>query len=799
MIGAGALLLAVLAVAVYLGVIKPGQEIDAQREHASEVMELAKALEQNVPLLLDRVKDLQPAPPASILDPAEQDLEDARRYQRDGQEDYEIESFGAAGKSFERSIRSYEETCLLLVTKFIATGADTRAARTRERVKGLEAVGAAEHVKEEWATLQTAMAGLAAPAGDASPCAAAGTHLDRIDTSAATTAMIARVESDLGEVWPRLAATARNEADAARKVAESERVDAIEVTRALEAGRQGYARAERSEQTRDYPAARDEYETARDEFNRAAKIAPSARARTDVRRIEEEVAAGGVRIGSRVSLLISRADEAYGRGDYAQAEQLYTEAISGMTGDMKRDELERVVGEVRTKALSTREVAVREGAERSAEVALARADETRDDGRSALSEGRYDEAESRFRTAQTEYAAARDSAIQSMASAREAEDQARRVLETLVRGGQCEKLESTTAQAECESASGELRAGSESIAALDAPSALTKLRTARESLDRAVSTEHEFIRTKPRPPELVKRTPQRERVEVYRSQSQRFIVEAKDDNPGDRLQYSWHFDGRPVQLSGSDVEFTPDSDGTIQVTVSDGRDSFTESWELVLKNRKPELSVDPKPASIALSVGQAKSFSATATDPDGERVDVTFVLDGRKVASGPSYRFNAAKAANHRLEIVASDASGAKTVITKQIRVSSTSVDRVPPTPAPTPAGPNDEPAWKVGVREALGEYESAIEAKDMARLQQVWMLNDESLYFRRWQAKFESSHDISVEIAIRSMENQGAQVMVEFDQTEQSRGKIRTWRYHSTLIERGGAWQIVENKLHSQ
>jgi len=806
MIGAGAVLLVVIALAVYLGVVRPIWDREVQQEHATEVMALAKGLEEQVPLLLDRLKDLESAPGPVLLDPAEQDIEDARRYLGDGEEDFQIESFGTAGKSFERSIRTYEDTCQLLVTEFIAEEADTRSARATDRVKGLEAVGAAEYVKDDWAALQAAMAGLAPPAADASPCSAASTHLDRIDAARASAGLIATVESGLGEVWPRLAATARNEADAARKVAESENVDAIEVTRAVEAGREAFARAERSEEARDYPAARDEYEHARDSFQLAAKVAPAARARADVRHIEEEVATEGARIGTRVSLLTSRADEAFSRSDYAQAEQLYREAISGMKGDLKKDELERVVREVRTKALATREVAIREGAEKSASIVLARADKARDEAEAAFADERIDEAETKFQTAHTEYGAARDASIEAMTAAREAESQARRALETLVPGGRCEKLESSTARGECGTASDALAAGSESLAALDAPNALLKLRAAREGLDRAATSENTFIETKPRPPELVKRTPQRDRVEVYRNQSQRFIIEAKDANRGDRLRYTWSFDGRPVQLSGPDVEFTPETDGTIQVTVSDGRDSFTESWELVLKNRKPKLSVEPRNSSIGLTVGQSQSFNATANDPDGEKVELAFVLDGRKVAGGSSYRFTADKAANHRLEIVASDASGAKTVLTKEIRVSSIPVvakktttapsTPLPPAPAPPAPAPADQPAWKTGVLTTLGEYERALEAKDMRRLEQVWLLPSDSLYRMRWESKFSREESLDVGIDVRSMERRGDQVSVVFDQTEASPTKTRTWRYEALLVPRGSNWQIVENKL---
>jgi hypothetical protein len=192
-------------------------------------------------------------------------------------------------------------------------------------------------------------------------------------------------------------------------------------------------------------------------------------------------------------------------------------------------------------------------------------------------------------------------------------------------------------------------------------------------------------------------------------------------------------------------------------------------------------------------VGQATSFTAEADDPDGERVEVSYILDGRAVASGPSYRFSAQKPANHRLEIVASDASGAKTVVTKDIRVSS----RRPSKADTTPPKPSDEPDWKVGVRQAFAGYETAIESKDMSRLQQVWILSPESRYFQRWERKFALSDPIGLDVDIRSMEKNGPQVSVVFHQTEASKGKTRTYPYRAILVERGGIWQILENKLH--
>ena len=102
-----------------------------------------------------------------------------------------------------------------------------------------------------------------------------------------------------------------------------------------------------------------------------------------------------------------------------------------------------------------------------------------------------------------------------------------------------------------------------------------------------------------------------------------------------------------------------------------------------------------------------------------------------------------------------------------------------------------------MGVRQAFAEYETAIESKDMSRLQQVWILSAESLYYQRWEMKFDRPDSIGLDVDIRSMEKDGPQVSVVFHQTEASKGKKRTYPYRAILVERGGVWQILENKLH--
>ena len=205
-----------------------------------------------------------------------------------------------------------------------------------------------------------------------------------------------------------------------------------------------------------------------------------------------------------------------------------------------------------------------------------------------------------------------------------------------------------------------------------------------------------------------------------------------------------------------------------------------------------------------MNVGEAKDFRATYSDPDGDSVTTVFLLDGEPVAEGGSYRFEAATVGAHKLEVVADDGAGAKTVLARTISVAKKSAASAPPRPAPPPVAPVEKKvvaaatSWEGGVRNARSAYERALNAKSMRELEQVWLLPEDSLYRTRWKSKFSRPEELAVSVEILSIDKSGKQVRVVFNQREATPQRTRTWKYEALLIKRSSSdeWQIVENKV---
>ena len=805
LIGGGVGVLAIAAFAGYVGIYRPMMEKARLQEDATRQLELSKALKDSVPTLLDRAKDLNPLPSRELLRSADQLVERAAYDFVRGNENVEAEHFQQALGFFDASVDAYEDVCRKLTDGHLTATANAKVERAQARESELREAGAPDYVPEPWQALTAMTARLAAPVPEI-PCAKATAQLDRIDGAGVATLAMVRVEQNLTEVWPRLARAGRNEALTAQKLAEAEDVDDPAYRKARDAGRRALEQGEQSERAEQYLPARYAYGKASEQFKAAAAISPAAKARAEVRRLEQEVARTGAGVAGRVSVLVSRADGAYARDDWAQARELYTEAVKGIKGALHEGELQSETLVARSSALSTREVAIREGAEKSAAAPLGRGDAARDKATTALDDKRYDEAEREFQAAQVSYAEARDAAIEAIGAAREAEVAARSSIEALGAREDCSGLESSTGRQDCESGLADLAKGATALAAGDAPAALRSLRVAREAIERARGSESQFLASKPYPPELVKRTPQREKLEIHRNQSQKFLIEARDRNRNDRLTYAWTFQGSPVRSPGTELTLEPQESGEVTVTVSDGRDSFTEHWQVEVKNRKPKLSLTPTSRSIALAVGQSKEFRASFSDPDGDPVSAVFLLDGREVTRGERYRFAARKVGAHKLEVVAEDSAGARTVLARTISVAKAApppppVTRPPPPPPvrPPPPPPDNRPPpaqWEAGVRSALTSYEQALNAKSMRELEQVWLLPADSLYRLRWKSKFDRAEALDVSVEILSMDKKGEQVTVVFNQREATPSKTRTWKYEAILGLRGGDWQIMENKL---
>jgi tetratricopeptide (TPR) repeat protein len=517
---AAATALAAAAAGLYWGVWVPMQT----QTRVEAKLGAAVQLQEAAPRLLERAKDLDPPPTREVLESTERTLERAQNYLVDGHEDFEVESYDAAEISLDRAIRSFGAVCDQLTGEHLTAHADASVTGVGQRVAELREAGAPEHLPEAWAGLEAQVASLAPPGAGTPPCTAAAAQLDRVDGAGAAMTAAAAVESDLGEVWPRLAAAARNDALKAQKLAEAEPVDAREYQQARSQGQTGLAEGRRRDQAEEHLAARDEYRKAAGHFRTAAAVVPAAKARAEVRRVEQEVAKGGSIDLGRASLLVAEADARYQQGDWEEAAGTYQQAVVAMRSRMAEADLEREARRARTDALAVREAAAREGGEFSAPGPLARGDQARTEAEEALEGKRYAEAERGFQAAQSSYAEARNAAIEALAAARGVETQLRQEREKLLGGRDCAGFESSTALGECETALAELNKGAEAMTRGDAPSALRSYRAALAALDRTAGAELKFEETKQWPPELVSRSPRRETVEVYRNKTVKLAV-----------------------------------------------------------------------------------------------------------------------------------------------------------------------------------------------------------------------------------------------------------------------------------
>jgi hypothetical protein len=122
---------------------------------------------------------------------------------------------------------------------------------------------------------------------------------------------------------------------------------------------------------------------------------------------------------------------------------------------------------------------------------------------------------------------------------------------------------------------------------MDAPGALRNFYAALESYARARSALVLWEATRPRPPVLVRRVPQRPVVKVSSRQLHNFGVEASDPN-GDLLSYTWTIDGVVQREKGPTMKRRLEQSALVAVKVDDGKGGeLEETWRVDVVERTP--------------------------------------------------------------------------------------------------------------------------------------------------------------------------------------------------------------------
>jgi serine/threonine protein kinase len=769
--------LAAALVVLVLGVFRYNLRKESQyasRAHA--LFAQSEELDDGLRRMVERAKDL--GAPAELMAHVEQRASRASQYLLDGQEDMSVEpqNWGSAAANLRRANAGFADACDQLSAGFLVEHANDIGAEAEAKVAKLRESGGGEHAAEAWTALEALLPGLATASGEG--CAGANAQLARIDVGASVSAQSVLVEQQLAEVWPRLAEEAHQGAVTARRRAEVEPLGAREYRAAMKDGKQLLVSGEGRQKKGAFQAARDAFSDARRRFEEALLIAPAAKAREEANALAVEFGGQGVPLGG-VSLILSEGDRLYHKGQWKEAAVAYRDALGRLRGMRRDQEVRAAATAAQTAAVGRRDGARAAGAETSAPEVFAAAQSAISDGNQALERGEYAAAEAAFEKAEAQFAAAQDAAIQSQEAARTAQSQMiEEALRLLAGKRACADLASRDARASCDRAERAKSAGTAALEQADTATARQRFATALAAYRRAF--EQEWERARPRPPTLVRRTPARAFVKGSRNELRRFTIEASDPD-GDSLSYSWSVDGKAQVEHGNTLQLRLGRDAKVSVRVTDGQGGeLMESWSIEVGNQPPRLAVTPGDAELIVQLGESLHFRAVAADADGDALRTKFRLDGREVGGGASYIFEARQPGSHKLEVVATDVAGAQSRQVRRIVV-------------PGQAVAGDTGSWRRGVERALDRYESALEESDLATLEQVLMMGPRSPVRAFYERKFSRGEQVVVRIDVKgSIRGDGHTATVDFDQTETSPSRTRTYRYRASMVRQGGGeWRI--------
>ena len=585
--GGAALAAVLIAAGLYFFYWSPLQRQAAQRTEATQRLADVRVLSEQAITVTSGARDLSPAPPEDLLEQVEEQLDRADRYLEDGAADLQAGGLQLALKNLERGSAQYTEACRVLTDRLLAPRASKSSSTLRQRAIGLSDLGAQEVAGRAWQPLAALLSQVAEAPQAVAGCGQAEAQLARLVSAAEGAPLADAVARDMGEVWPKLVGEAYERAITARLVAVAVPTRALEYKVELKRAKRLLLHGSRYLQKGDHRTARDAYLSAEQGFRTAAAIAPSALARDEARALSEQTAREGGADSAAAAELIAGGEEAYSAERWPRAEELFKQAIVEIKELRAANEWRRAAAKAQRGALAARDEALAEGADKSAPTEFAQAEVSMSGSERALENGDAKRAELGFVSARDEYAAAQKRAIQSLRDAGMKRAAVVVAGEKLAGEGGCGALQSDDARGQCEQAVASLEVGTASLEQRDAPAASRNFNAARESYARAQSTQVLWEMTRPRPPVLVRRVPQRPVVKVSPRQLRSFAVEASDPN-GDLLSYTWSIDGRVQQESGPAIKRRLEQGVLVTVKVDDGRGGeLVEQWRVEVAEPAP--------------------------------------------------------------------------------------------------------------------------------------------------------------------------------------------------------------------
>jgi tetratricopeptide (TPR) repeat protein len=653
-------------------------QTEALRDSTAGLAERATAL-------VDSLESSDMPPTVALLEEARRDLNLARTALDAGERRFQAGKLSVAREDLREASGHFQRVCARRDEGHLTARADEEVGAVAGRLDPLRAVGAPDLRPDRWQELQGLLAELRVELPQAGACTHAGSLQARLGEAARGTSLALQLEHELEAEWPKLAEAAGAAAAEEREQAAAAKLDDPAWAEALARGEVAMQAGKRAVGAGSFLEARGQFDGAREAFREALVITPAARAREQVRELEEQARKRGIEDLGGLSYVVSRADTLYTDGSWAESAQEYVAAIERFDVLFNDFEASRKARELEPKVIAAREAAVAEGAERSAEELMAKATGLVRAGREAYEGRRYAEAEAHYTEARNAFGRAAEHAKQAMAEAREVAQSANRSHEVALGAGGCAEL-GGAARAECERAEEALARGNAALEQKDAPTALASLRAAGEGFRGSAAAQEDYLARLPKPPQIRARTPAAREVRVHRNQAVKLAVDAIDPNE-DPLRFTWTSGREALASTSESLELRPTESMKVMLRVDDGHGGRAEArWDIVVTNRKPTLRLTPATSEAALEPGQTLPFRADARDPDGDPVEVTWLLDGKPVASGETYSFNARRTGEHTLVARAEDSARATREVRRRLTV------RAKPEPVSEPVRPQTPP-----------------------------------------------------------------------------------------------------------
>jgi tRNA A-37 threonylcarbamoyl transferase component Bud32 len=584
--GLTAVLVVAAGVGLWLGYWSPRQAEAARAARAADALAGLSTLAESALSVASAVRDWDRPGDAAILERVDDHVDRGDRYREDGATDLEAGSLDLALKNLERGRAQYLTACGVILDEMLRARVEAAAQRLRDRALGLADGGAEIVVPEAWGRLTEALGPTEAGAPATAGCDAAQAELARWRATESATPLADVVEVEMAAAWPRVLDAAYEEATTARMLAVAVPSEAREYRLALKEAKRFLLQGARHRRAEDPQAALNAYRSAEKGFGLAARIAPAAESRATALALASDIEQEYDTDLGAVAQTLEEAESAYAGRQWETAKERFDRATAGLKDLRQASAWRQAAVAARGEARAARARAMDEGAPTSAPTGFAQAEASLARADRALDSGDAREAELAYAAALEEFGEAQKRSIQALRDAGMKRATVAASGQDWLGDSTCADLAEEAGRAECIRAGEALAAGDAAIASLDAPAAMRQFSLALESYARARSAQVLWDATRPRPPVVVRRVPQRAIVEASPRQLYSFGVEATDPN-GDVLRYRWTVDGElQAEEHGPTMKRRLDEGAEIAVTVDDGRGGeLVERWRVEIVER----------------------------------------------------------------------------------------------------------------------------------------------------------------------------------------------------------------------